>query len=437
MTIAHHDIEKQVAAAVAAQPDRDSGPRTKVIIAVQTPELGRNLSEEMGQDPNVAGTVVHGTLNAVLDAKGMELDRIDIIAFEVGEDVAADLAALKRVEDMLTGPQFIAVSTRPLAADIRNAMLDLGVQDMLVVTLKAPESRVGADLRKAPEHTETANPEPIADPSLGEDDMPAALTAQDTPGAEMLAKGHGDVTVMLRARGGAGASTLAVNLAAAIARDAKPGTTALVDLDIQNGAIALMLDLPDSDQATRFVRGDAVPDAAFLDKAMVRHASGVDVLTAPDVFAPLSAISPQDMVTLMTALKTRYDNIVIDMPQTVVDWMDPVLANAARVLVVSDMSLPSVRRTRRLIDLIAEEHMTLPIKVVMNFEKKPLVTTEAQKEAAQLIGRPLIHWIPTDARAAKRAIDLGTPLIGNAKRSGPARAIVALKKTLFASTGKG
>ncbi|QFT58101.1 Septum site-determining protein MinD [Sulfitobacter sp. THAF37] len=426
MTIALQDIEKQVAAAIAAQDRRDTAPRTNVIIAVQNPELGRHLSDEMGQDPSVAGTVVHGPLADVLMSDDLELDRIDIIAFEVGTDAEADFAALKRVEDMLTCPQFIAVSTRPLPDDIRNAMLDCGVHDMLVV--KPGQSADHAE--RAPQEPPRDIPSPATGPET-------TLPEEIRNDGDMVAAGHGDVTVMLRARGGAGASTVAVNLAAAIAQESKPGSTALVDLDIQNGAIALMLDLPDSDQATRFVRGDVIPDAAFLDDAMARHASGLDVLTAPDVFAPLSAISPQDMVTLISALKTRYDNIVIDMPQTIVDWMDPVLANASRVLVVSDMSLPSVRRTRRLIDLIAEEHMTLPIKVVMNFEKKPLVTTEAHKEAAQLIGRPLIHWIPADARATKRAVDLGRPVIISGKRSGPARAMVALKKTLFASAARG
>lgn len=417
MTIAHHDIEQQVAAAVAAQEDLVGAHRTRVIIAVQTPELGQNLSDEMAQDPNVAGTVVHGTLGAVLGSNELKLDRIDIIAFEVSDDPTSDLAALKRMEDILTGPQFIAVSTKAIAADIQGALIDGGVQDLMVMKLKQSEPAISPET-----------------PAIT-DDIPTPADAQPAP--QVAAKGHGDVTVMLRARGGAGASTIAVNLAAAIAKDAEPGKTALVDLDIQNGAIALMLDLPDSEQATGFVRGSIAPDGVFLEKAMLRHASGVDVLTAPDVFAPLSAISPDDMITLMTALKTRYDHIIIDMPQTIVDWMDPVLANSARVLLVSDMSLPSVKRTRRLIDLIAEEHMTLPIKVIMNFEKKPLVTSQAHKEAAQLIGRPLIHWIPADARAAKRAIDLGTPLITNAKRSGPARAMLALKKTLFASARKG
>ncbi len=426
MTIAHHDIEQQVATAVAEHSSLGHAHRTKVIIAVQTPELGQNLSDEMGQDPGVDGTIVHGALACVLRSVEMDLGKIDIIAFEVSDDPEADIAALARMQDILTVPQFIAVSTRALADDTRAALKDAGVQDLLVMQLKQTDP--------------TAEPEPQAAAPAPETPAiaPNASAPAETEAApRMIAKGHGDVTVMLRARGGAGASTIAVNLAASLAKGSEAGKTALVDLDIQNGAIALMLDLPDSEEAARFVQGNAKPDAAFLDKAMVHHASGVDVLTAPDIFAPLSAIGPEDMITLMSALKSRYDHVIIDMPQTIIDWMDPVLANASRVLVVADMSLPSVKRTRRLINLIAEEHMTLPIKVVMNFEKKPLVPSEAQKEAAQLIGRPLLYWIPTDARAAKRAIDLGTPLITSAKRSAPAKAMAGLHKTLFAATRKG
>ena len=241
---------------------------------------------------------------------------------------------------------------------------------------------------------------------------------------------------MLRARGGAGATTVAVNLAVGLASGKHAAKTALVDLDLQNGSVGLCLDLPESAAMTDFVKGDVRADATFVDTAMQTHASGLDVLTAPDVFAPLTAVSADDIAALIDMLKSRYDHIVLDMPQAVIDWLEPALARADRVLVVTDMSVPSIKRTRRLIDLITEEHMTLPIETVVNFEKRPRFPTQAHKEASRLIGRPLAHWVPDDPRVARRATDMGVPLQIGSKRSAAARAIALLAGSIAASKRK-
>ena len=166
---------------------------------------------------------------------------------------------------------------------------------------------------------------------------------------------------------------------------------------------------------------------------MVPHQSGVDVLTAPDIFAPLGALNAISLAALIDALKARYDHIVLDMPQAIDAWITPVLDKADRVLIVTDTSLPAVKRTRRLMDLIAEEHMTLPVDVAVNQQKKPMFMSAALRECETLIGRPFTHWIPMDAKTARRASDLGVPLQQCAKRSGMARAIARLSETIFSA----
>lgn len=517
MSLAHHDIEARVAAAV-----RPSSDKTRVIIAATTVHLAEQLKAGMEQDGAVAGHLVETSLSELTRASARELGSVDIVAFEVAREPQDDFTALRLMEDQLLQPQFIAISAVALPPALTRAYLQAGAQDVLVLNAgvdgtdvpatsettdtpdagsplapaasdvpaqtDAPEAPASQAAPEAPAPVgETPPPEaapaPVEMPAQAAEpapapaaEAPAAPQASPAPApadpfetdvarraeeaAAMLRRAPaaaaaaprpaeaqapaaapqqsgGDITVFLRARGGVGASTLAVNLAAAKAAKSDAGRVALVDLDLQNGAIALMLDLPDSAMASRFARGEVAGDAAFLAEAMVRHDSGIDVLTAPDVFAPLTALSPQGVAGLIAALRARYDHIIIDMPQVVTDWMDPILEASARLLVVSDMSLPSVRRTRRLIDLIGEEHMTLPLKVVMNQEKKPVFSSDAHKEAAQLIGRPLLHWIPAEPRPVRRAMDMGKPLVLSARRSAPAKAITALCATLFSEQKDG
>lgn len=414
MSFAHSAIETRVAQVVPDDQGADDAKATSsVLVIARTPALGEAMAREMAQDDTVTGLVAQGTLSEVI-AKGTEdWARVHFVVFEVSEDLDADLAALQLLaESPIVQVQTIAMSPEALPDTTRQLYEAVGVREILKVA--APVAPV-PDATPAQPMTESTVP---ATPESG-----TATTGQ--------------ITVLLRARGGAGASTLAVNLAVAAAGTQGAGKTALVDLDIQNGAVSLMLDLPESEEASAMVKGETAPDAAFLDRAMQHHDSGVDVLTAPDVFAPLTALDPQMLDQLLAGLQARYDTIILDMPQGIVDWIEPVLARATRVLLVSDTSLPAIKRTRRLLDLLEEEHMTLPVEIVMNQHKRPLVMSATLREVERLIGCPLNHWIPMDIKAAHRAVDMGQPLAVSARRSSITRAITALGESLFDTNAKG
>ncbi len=418
MSFAQKNIEHQQSEAV---PSVSQPPLTQILIIAQGDRLTAQLAQQMASDDAVQGQTQAGTLAQVVKAGGQGWSMLDFVVFEVSANPAADLAALHALSGH--GLQFVAVSQTPLSPQTNDALLNAGVAQVLVLPAPKTDDPV---LAVAPQVVADVGPSPIADaalPTLPEPELDAEPEADAQTG--------GSVTVMLRARGGAGATTIAVNLALGLAARTGAGRTALVDLDLQNGSVGLCLDMPESADMTAFVKGHVPADAAFLDKAVQTHASGLDVLTAPDVFAPLTAVSADAVAGLIDMLKTRYDHIVLDMPQAVIDWLEPALDRAARVLVVTDMSVPSIRRTRRLIDLITEDHMTLPIETVVNFEKRPRFPTQAHKEATRLIGRPLTHWVPADVRAARRATDMGVPLQIGAKRSASAKAVASLSQTLF------
>ncbi|WP_138935019.1 AAA family ATPase [Roseovarius arcticus] len=410
MSFAHKDSDHQLAQAVTVV----SG-LTQVMIIARSQALLDMLSQEMASDANVQGKTLRADFHHVVNSDRQNWDLINYLVFEVSQDMEADLNAVRKLRGAHGNTlQFIAVSAGPMTDAVKTQYASAGIVEVLVLDAACADSDVV----------------PVTEPVPSQQEI-AAPVAEGAPDA------GGDVTVVLRARGGAGATTVAVNLAIDLAVTSGSGRIALVDLDLQNGSIGLALDLPDSAEMTALIQADMPQIATFLDRAMVRHSSGVDVLTAPNIFAPLSAMTPDMVTSLIRELKVRYDHIILDLSQAVVDWTSPVLADATRALIVSDMSVPSVIRVRRLIDLISEEHMTLPIRTIINFEKRPKMPSQVHKEAARLIGRPLEHWIPNDPRAARRAVDMGVPLRLGAKRSGASKAISALGKSLFTQPKKG
>lgn len=390
MSFAQHNLDLEVANVICAP-----AAMPQVWVVVQTPAIAKDMQAEIARDSDLNSRVFSGTLSQ-FTAQGSEVWALaSCIAFEVSDHQADDLRALAEIHSTSHDKvQCIALSGKVLPDREQTVLKAAGVQEVLTLGH-------GGDAKTNPSQS-----------------------------------GGGDVTAILRARGGAGASTLAVNLAVGQAQKGTPGRTALIDLDIQNGAVGVMLEMPESSHASDWVTGTSTANAGFIEQAMQRHESGLDVFSAPDIFAPITALTAQKVTDLISALRARYDHIVLDMPQGVADWIEPVLTHAARVVLVSDTGLPSVKRTRRLIDLIREEHMTLPVEVVINQHRKPVVLSATHREIEALWGRPLQHWIPQDTRSARRATDLGQPLVTCARRSPAARAIGALGTALLTPTKK-
>ncbi|MGV8952405.1 MAG: AAA family ATPase [Cypionkella sp.] len=404
MTYAYHPEDVKDLAAEQAIVPADPA-RMQVLLVVRSAAQAEAMKLRLEAAGDASAQCLIGALTDAVASTTLDWQAYDFVIFEAAS-AAADLEALGLLfANPAANLHAVALVSGQVPAATREAYLSAGVQNLMPLTDLLPEPEV------KPEPAQVA---------------PAAITA--TP----VATGKtAQITPVLRARGGAGATTIAINLATDLAMTAAQGEKVLLlDFDIQNGSVATALDLADSTAFTAMIGGQSALDLQFLEAAVVVHSSGLHVLPAPDVFAPLAALTPAMVEDLLTLLAPRYDHILIDMPQAITDWMEPVLSHSARVIIVTDTAVPSIKRCKRLIDLIADEHMTLPISVAINQEKRPFMLKPSQKEAARTLGRPLDHWIPSDPRAARRAMDLGVPMRLGAKRSAVSKAVAALAKTL-------
>jgi len=239
---------------------------------------------------------------------------------------------------------------------------------------------------------------------------------------------EGKVIAVAQARGGVGSSTLAVNLADVLQLRrgvfSKKATckVALVDLDFQFGSIAALVDVEETDALWRMAMEGTVPDAAFVEQALTVSESGLSVLTAPSRFGPLNALKSEQVGAILDVLKKSHDYVVVDMPGALVDWIDPVLSRADKMLLVTDITVPSVRSARKLIDFYHAEHPGLEIEFVASYEKKPIMYSSRHRAAAELLENQISFWIPNDPKAMREAVDRGRPLVNIAPRSNIAKA---------------
>lgn len=384
-----------------------------IVLISEDPAFGDRLAAILHRQPGVSVTRCDASL-ARLNGKASELAKAsELIVFKATPDALEEAEALRALTASGGNARILAVSDSSIPFGVAHGLLRAGVTEVV------PDTIEDAELAKV----------------VSRLSMPRQLTLV-TPEQD-----EGCLIAISKARGGIGATTLAVNLADQLCgrkkRFGKPQVrkVILVDLDLQFGAVAGFLDLQPNDALYSIARDRIQPDSTFLQQSIVTTPSGLAVLTAPDGFMPLTALQPEQVQGLIARLRKMYDFVVVDLPPAMVDWLTPVLEAADHVLIVSGTSVPFVQQTRRLIDFFKDQNPSLRVEVVVGQEKKPLFRSRRHAEAARALQTEFRHWLPPDAKAAEDAMDRGRPLSETAANAVLTKVIARIASDLVKAVG--
>ena len=278
--------------------------------------------------------------------------------------------------------------------------------------------------------------QPVPPHTQGVEKATAPLLGGSTKLPAKYVPTEGRIILVAKARGGIGATTLAVSLAlemqmqAVKRQGAVGGRVALVDLDVQLGNAGSFLDLADRGGMLALANLGPEPDAQAVRHAMVRHPSGLSVLAAPTTAIPFQAFDAARIAAMVDALAAENDVVIIDLPPALIDWLEPLLVRAERLLMITDLAVPSVVRARRVITLMTEDHPKLPVEIVVSHEKKPFRLGAKHRDAEVALGYPLRHWLPNEAKLARQALDRGEPLVQLAPRCAWSKAVKGIAADL-------
>ncbi len=216
---------------------------------------------------------------------------------------------------------------------------------------------------------------------------------------------RGKVFSVLNAKGGSGATTVAVNLALAL--QSAHGQTALVDL-APLGHAALHLNLKPVFTVADATRNLHRMDASLLESFMVRHNSGLQLLAGTNVPAAVDP-STAEFVRLFDMLVTHYRYVVVD-ASTRFDAASRLIANLSEcVLLVACTDVASLWSAARVQQYLGETGTRERVRLVLNRFRKVPGFSEADAEAAA--GAKLLWRVPNQYFAVSTAIDRGTPLM--------------------------
>ena len=146
-------------------------------------------------------------------------------------------------------------------------------------------------------------------------------------------------------------------------------------------------------------------------------------------------IGPGQIDAVIGQLQREYDFVVVDLPRTLVEWVAPVVSRCSRLMMVTDTTVPAIRQARRLIDFYSEDRFDLPVEVVVNHEKKPVISQRLHAEASKVLERPLKHWLPNDPKHTRAALDQGV-LLSQVSGGALTGAIRRMAKTITTDMAK-
>jgi len=216
---------------------------------------------------------------------------------------------------------------------------------------------------------------------------------------------RGKVFSVLNAKGGSGATTVAVNLALAL--QSSHGQTALVDL-APLGHAALHLNLKPVFTVADATRNLHRMDASLLESFMMRHNSGLQLLAGTNVPGAVDP-STAEFVRLFDMLVTHYRYVVVD-ASTRFDAASRLIANLSEcVLLVACTDVASLWSAARVQQYLGETGTRERVRLVLNRFRKVPGFSEADAEAAA--GARLLWRVPNQYFAVSTAIDRGTPLM--------------------------
>ena len=216
---------------------------------------------------------------------------------------------------------------------------------------------------------------------------------------------RGKVFLVINAKGGNGATTVAVNLALAL--QSAHGQTALVDL-APLGHAALHMTLKPVFNVADATRNLHRMDGRLLESFMTRHSGGLQLLAGTNVPAGVDS-STAEFVRLFDMLVTHYRYVVVDASSRFDPASRLIASLSETVLLVACSDVASLWSAARVHQYLGESGNRDRVRLVLNRFRKVPGFSEADAESA--VGAKLIWRVPNQYFAISTAIDRGTPVV--------------------------
>ncbi|MBN1562225.1 MAG: response regulator [Anaerolineae bacterium] len=404
----------------------------RVLIVDDIPDTRENLRKLLAFESDIE---VVGGSGAGTGREAIELaikHKPDVVLMDINMPDMDGITATKGISEKVRTAAVVIMSVQSEPGYLRQAML-AGARDFLTKPVSSDE--LYQTIRRVYDRNA-----PIRQQMAQMSAMPAANTARAAVAdirqeVGLSAAGAGHVIVVYSPQAGAGVTTIATNLASALmSQDTR---VLLMDCNLQFGDVDTFLNLQAQSNISDLTKVVSDVDQEMLNSVLVTHGSGLKVLVAPPHPEQAYDIAPEDVKELINLVAGSYDFVIVDMPTLYDDLTLKLFDVAERILLVATPTIPAIRNTRKILDILEymEEPADLKEKVLFVLNR---VVGERDKgrgtvptaSIVNALKQPVLAEIPLGERAILTAVNQGVPLVAKDTKNSPGRDLLNLALAL-------
>ncbi|NLI54203.1 MAG: AAA family ATPase [Clostridiales bacterium] len=218
-------------------------------------------------------------------------------------------------------------------------------------------------------------------------------------------------------KGGVGKTTIAVNIAYALASMNKK--VALIDLSLQFGDVGVFLDITKGDTIADMVE-ERTFELSTIRSYLIRHQSGIMVMLSSNSPEYAELIRPEHIESILSTLRTEFDYVVLDMGVSLGDSAISAFEIADSILFIVNEDIAALHDAKRSLKVMEALNLQDKTSIVVN---KDGVSTIKVGDVTRLLDMKPVLVVPFDIKSAVMAVNRGIPMLNCASRSKASQAI--------------
>ncbi len=393
-----------------------AGEKIRVLIVDDVSETRENVKKLLQFESDVDVVGIARTGKEAIQVS-QELNP-DVVLMDINMPDMDGIAATEAIRTKQPAVQVIILSVQSDQNYMRKAML-VGARDFLAKPPMGDE--LISAIRRAGEMARIEKSK--------SSQVQAVAASGNLSGASSGFGGpKGKIITVYSPKGGAGCTTLAVNLALTL----NNGDTrvALVDGNLQFGDVAVFINEQGKNTVLDLApRADEL-DAEIVEEVMVKHAaSGLHILAAPSRPEHAEKISSGQFAKVLEYLIQLYAYVVVDTASLLTDVTLAAIDISDLIVLVTTQDIPSIKNCRLFLDLL----QTLGVErnrilFVMNrYDKRINITPE---RVAENLKQEVALTIPLDEATATKAVNRGIPFVLDNKSQPVSRGVFLLAESV-------
>jgi pilus assembly protein CpaE len=410
----------------------------KVLIVDDIPDTRENLRKLLAFEPDIE---VVGGSGAGTGVQAVELAKEfkpDVVLMDINMPDMDGITATKAISEAVRSAAVVIMSVQSEPGYLRQAML-AGARDFLTKPISSEE--LYATIRRVYDRNAAVREQEAQMRTVSK--VSAAVAIEAGADLSVPTVGAGHIVVVYSPQAGAGVTTLATNMASALMR--QDTRVLLIDCNLQFGDVDAFLNLQSPSNISDLTKAVRDLDQQLIDNVLVTHGSGLKVIVAPPNPETAYDIASDDVRALVQTLAGTFDFVVVDTSAQYDDLTLKLFDIATRIVLVANPTIPSVRNTKKILDLLdaLEDPPGLGKKVIFVLNR---VVSEKEQKGRGVVPTPSIEnhlkrtvaaAIPLDERAVLTAVNQGVPLVAKQQTRSPGREMADLAEFVRQSVAGG